>query len=430
MEPEIKPGDTPAKKFRFFYGWWIVLAGFFFVACGTGIIRFITRLDFLVKELGSDIDKTAIALAIFTAGITVASLATGPLIDRFGPRKLMLIGIPLAGIALLIPGFVDISIYIPLVILALGMGAGLQLPVQTATANWFIKRRSIALAVICAAPVVGRPVVKLLGNRITDHFSFQNTLLGCGALLLVIGIPAALAMKHKPEDHSEIPDGATANNAEEDKSGIKKASRLADMNFSLRQAMKTKVFWILVVAVGFVSGSRVLAESSRGMYLLDQGVDGMADTSLFEPAPLMGLAWIILFGFLGDRFSKRYLLAVAATLQSISAVMLMTMENTTHIYLYMLVYGFGSAITPLILAIRADYFGRKAFATITVVMGIFSAILSVGFVFLNQVVFSQRENYQTAFLLSMIIGLAAAMAFIFARPPELPQQNAANHEMP
>jgi MFS family permease len=62
--------------------------GFLFVASGTGIIRFITRLDFLVKELVSDIDETAIALAIFASGITVASLATGPLIDRFGATSL------------------------------------------------------------------------------------------------------------------------------------------------------------------------------------------------------------------------------------------------------------------------------------------------------------------------------------------------------
>ncbi len=86
----------------------------------------------------------------------------------------------------------------------------------------------------------------------------------------------------------------------------------------------------------------------------------------------------------------------------------------------MLVYGIGSGFTPLILAIRADYFGRKAFAAITAVMGFFGGILSAGFVFLNQAMLGPTGNYQAAFLLSMFFGLLAAATIIFAKPPGMP----------
>jgi MFS family permease len=102
MNMEIGTERNP----RLFYGWWIVLAGFFVVAYGTVASGYVTRTDFLFKELGSVANKTAIALTIFSVGMTVTFLVIGPLIDKFGPRKLMLIGIPVASIALLGLGFV------------------------------------------------------------------------------------------------------------------------------------------------------------------------------------------------------------------------------------------------------------------------------------------------------------------------------------
>jgi hypothetical protein len=79
-------------------------------------------------------------------------------------------------------------------------------------------------------------------------------------------------------------------------------------------------------------------------------------------------------------------------------------------------------------ALRADYFGRKAFATITVVMGLIGGVLSAGFVFLNQAIFGPAGNYLDAFLLSMLIGLVAVGMVIFAKPPEVPHHKLPDHQ--
>jgi F0F1-type ATP synthase assembly protein I len=83
---------------------------------------------------------------------------------------------------------------------------------------------------------------------------------------------------------------------------------------------------------------------------------------------------------------------------------------------------------PLILAIRADYFGRKSFATISVAMGLFSGIISVGFPFFGGWVLDIAGSNPVFFLLSMLIGLIAAVMFFFAKPPESPRRVSAEIE--
>jgi MFS family permease len=412
-------------KIHLFYGWWIVAAGFLVIVYGTGASGYITRN--LFSLIGDNAHKALAALSIYNSVIAIAALAIGPLIDRFGPRKLMLIGIPVASGALLWLSLSNSLLYIFLGILAIGMSAGFLLPVQTATANWFMKRRSTALAFVCAASALGGPVVNRFENQVTHQFSLQNTLLGLAVAMLAIGIPLAFVIKHKPEQHGYMPDGMVPTIKETIEPIIKKETHFVEMNYSLRQALRTKAFWILVVAISLVSGSGMLVESRRSIYMLEQGLH-YKTANFSELASLMGLVWILLFGFLGDKFSKRHLLAIAIALQSMSVVVLINVENLSQLYLYMLVHGFGSGIAPLILAMRADYFGRKAFATITVVMGFIGGIVSTGFVFVNRAILGPTGNHQAAFLLSMLIGLAAAATVIFAKPPELPHHKLPDHQ--
>lgn len=84
----------------------------------------------------------------------------------------------------------------------------------------------------------------------------------------------------------------------------------------------------------------------------------------------------------------------------------------------------GSGMAPLILAIRADYFGRRAFATITVVMmcisGLISSPLSIPWPALAGWIIDATGNFQLVFFLSMLIGFIPAAVFYFARPPRPP----------
>lgn len=122
MEPCVNTEIETGTKLHFFYGWWMVAAGFLVIAYGTGASSYLTHN--LYALIGGNASKTLMALSIYNGAIPIALLAIGPLIDRFGPRKLMLIGISLAGGALLGLGYANSLPNILLGILAIGMSAG------------------------------------------------------------------------------------------------------------------------------------------------------------------------------------------------------------------------------------------------------------------------------------------------------------------
>ncbi len=430
MKLEMNTRVGTSVKPRLFYGWWIVVAGFVIVTYGMGARDYIAnQLPDLVKQFGGGAVQMGIALSISSLVGGIALLVIGPLIDRFGPRKLMLVGILLAGIGLAGLSFVNnlLTLYIfQGTLLGIGMSAGFLLPVQTAAANWFIRRRTIALAVICAASVLGETITTLLGEQIVDQFGWQGTFLGLGVVMLVVGIPLALVIRHRPEQHGYLPDGELPAIEETNEPVTEQYKHLTETNFTLRQALKTRTFWTLTIAMALASGVGTMATVWRAPFLIDRGFGQVAIVNVFDIAPLMGLVGILLFGYLGDMFPKRYLLAIAVAIQSVSVVILMTAGSIAQVYLYMLVYGLGSGMVPLILAIRADYFGRRSFATITVVMMFISSIVGIpvfaGLPPLLGWIFDITGSYQLAFLLPRLIGFIPATMFFFARPPKLPQR--------
>jgi MFS family permease len=415
---------------RLFYGWWIVVAGFVIVAYGTGARDYITsQLPDLVRELGAGVSQMGMAMSISGFVGVVSLLAIGPLIDRFGPRKVMLIGIPLASIGFLGLSFVNslVTLYVLQgALIGIGISLGFLLPVQTATANWFMRRRSVALAVISAAAVLGGAITTLFGEQIAAQFSGQGAFLGMGAVMLVIGIPLALVIRHRPEQHGYLPDGELPAIENTSQPVREQNNRVAETNFSLRQALRTRAFWMLAIAMALAGGAGMTATWHRVPFLTEQGFAVGITRNIFDVARFMGLVGVLLFGFLGDMFPKRYLLAIAIGLQSASVVILMTSGSVAQIYLYTLVYGLGYGMGPLLLAIRADYFGRRAFATITVVMMFISGIIgipvSMALPPLAGWIIDATGSYQPAFLLSMLIGFIPAVVFFFARPPKLPQR--------
>jgi len=392
------------------------VAGFVIVAYGNGAGEYMQNQLFnLVKEFNGSAVSMGWALTIYGLTGDIALLVIGPLIDRFGPMKLMLIGIPLAGVGFLCLGFVNNMLTLNIILgtlLGIGMSAGFLLPVQTAAANWFIRRRSLALAIVCAAFLIGESVITLSEEWIENTIDRQDMFLGLGAAILVVCIPLAFIIRHRPEQHGYLPDG---------KSPSIEGNNITENDYTLWQALRTRTFWLLTIAAALASATGVLATVYRLPFLIETGFTQDAITDVLSIAPLMGLAGILLFGYLGDRFPKRYLLAIAIVLQSASIIILMTAGNIVHLYLYTLVYGMGSGTIPLILAIRADYFGRKAFATITVAMmfvsSLISAPLSVPWPPLAGWILDITGDFQLVFILTMLLGFIPAVIFFYARPP-------------
>jgi MFS family permease len=167
------------------------------------------------------------------------------------------------------------------------------------------------------------------------------------------------------------------------------------------------------------------------MYVSNQLVSNQiltreAASGLSDFSSIMGLSGILIFGYLGDLLSKRHLLALALAIQSDSVLILLTADAAIQVYFFLLVFSLGSGMIPLALAIRADYFGRKAFATITVAMTLISGAIAGAMPGAYGFLVSQTYggSGQLSVALLMLFGFIPAALFVFAKPPN--SQRASN----
>lgn len=372
-----------------FYGWRIVLAGFAVLLLG-GAANALAPMAPWPSD-ATDLTTTAALMTL---------LAVGPLLDRFGPKRVMLAGLVLASTGLLLRGVVGHSRATDLVLtglLGVGLGAGFELPVQTAAANWFIRRRSFALAVVVSAFV--------LGGAAIDHFespsSWRATSIGLGAAILVVCLPLAFVFRQSPERYDLLPDGGPA--------------AAGEPAFTLGEALRSKAFWLLVVAAALADFQGPALAAAHLRTAIDTHTNPIIPTAPLVIA-LAGSLWILFVGYLGDRFPKRYLLAIVILVQGASALLLMVAPGSAaQGSLYALTSRLGDGTWPLLLAITADYFGRKRFATITAVMLVLETVALPPLLWLEPS--SLRTGYHLAFLVILLLAIATAAVFFFARPP-------------
>lgn len=335
----------------------------------------------------------------------------------------MLVGIPMAGIGFILLRFADSIIALNIVLgglLGIGIKAGFLLPAQTATANWFVRKRSLALALVMTASVLGKAFITSPSEQAAGQPDWRIALVWLGVGILAIGVPLALVFKHRPEQYGKLPDGNTLVSDGETNSRTEATDSTIEVNFTVWQALKTRTFWLLTIASSLSAGIFSIVNIYRFIYLQQEAGFGRANVAdIIQLIPVMGIAGILIFGYLGDRLPKRYLLAAAVLIQSASVLIMMAAGNTFHLYLYAVVFGLGSGTVPLLLAIRADYFGRKAFATITVVMTFLSGLIGILFSFLAPLagwLLDISGSYELVFLLTMLLGLIPAAIFLLARP--------------
>ena len=199
---------------RIFYGWWIVLGAALGMALNASVYfyGFGVFFDSLITEFKSSrvVLSGAFSLARLESGLL--GPIDGFLVDRFGPRKVMLIGVLLMG-----TGFVVLSrvssitgFYLAFILmLALGAGLGFATPLITAVGNWFVRRQGVAFGLAMSGIGLGGLLVPLLSWVITQY-GWRNAMLVAGITVFIVATPISLLMRHKPEQYGDVPDGEAA----------------------------------------------------------------------------------------------------------------------------------------------------------------------------------------------------------------------------
>ena len=428
---------------RIFQGWYVVAACAAIGAYGGGVYFYGFTLFFnpLREELGLNATQLSWVFSLTRLEGAFEGVLIGLLIDRYGARKIMLIGVPIVGVGYLLwATIVDSYVSLLLVyvgIIAVGVNGGFFTPALAVANNWFIRMRAKAMAVISTAVGIGGAIIVPAVGIGIEHFTgwpffvgWRNVAFLAGLALLLVIWPLVLVIKHSPESVGLRPDG---DSEEEWQSGFNVASSeigsqssLGDFDDSPRgeveygvlEAFRTKAMWILLagITLRFTAHSAVMVHLSP--ILEAQGMSTSFAAFAIGIMVALSIPGRIVVGFLGDRFQKNRIVAWLMTLQVLAMIILYGADTRLELWLFIVLWALAYGAGILNWAIVGDYFGRARFATLRGMMGmIFSIGAIVGPVILGWY-YDKSGEYTTGILILLIVAIMATVCFWFAGPPK------------
>ena len=404
------------SRTKVFYGWWVVLSSAL-IGCyisGAFFYGFTAFVIPMTAEFGWS--YLAFSLAASLRGIErgLAAPLVGLLVDRLGPRKLIFCGALVAGM-----GFILLSrtsslamFYGACIVLSIGFSASANVVLTTAVAHWFHRRVSLAMGLMTTGFGMGGlllPVVMWLIN----HYEWRTTLLLLGIGTWIIIPLLALVIRHKPEQYGYLPDGdliPAMENAESDTNM---------REFDAKQALRTRTFWLLSLsfAIRFMGVGAVILHVMP--YLTSVGLASGSAVLVATFIPLLSIVGRLGFGWLGDVFSKKYVLALTAAFQTAGLLAFYYAPSLWALIIFLITFGLGYggaiALRP---AIQREYFGRNAFGSI---QGASIAVMTIGGIIgpaFAGWIFDIRASYQLAWL---ILAIVTAIAIPLIMAIELPR---------
>ena len=337
-----------------------------------------------------------------TSGNALSKLLVGPLfgfvagwvVDRFGPRRLMLTGILVAGGALI--GLSSMSalwmFYLFYLLNALGYVCGGPLPNQVLLSRWFDKARGKAMGFAYVGIGAGAATVPLLSNWMTNSYGWRGSLRGLGILMILLGFPLAYFVKESPERVDET----------------KEKPALAPM----KEIFRSRAFFLLALgsmcSIGAVGG----ANQHLKLFLsLDQHYEQGDAARLISLVFTLSIAGRLLMGWLADRWPKKYVMLLIYLLVAAAIPLLFFASTPGAMYLFAIVFGLGLGGEYLIIPLMAaEMFGVKVLGRLMGVVltadGVAEAVSPLLIGYLRD----RTGSYRTGFIVLIGIAMLGALA--------------------
>ncbi len=405
-----------------FYGWKLVAISVLMLALMSvtvfqGLGTFLVALE---RHFNWSRTSMSVAFALARGESAVLGPIEGWLIDRLGNRRMILIGYIVMGIGFLIFSQVTSiwQFYIAFMVITLGSGLGGWLAMISMVNNWFVRQRSLAIAAAMSGIHVGGFLVFALAFGV-ENYGFRWTTASIAILLMVIILPVYMVVRNRPEDMGLLPDGDRVSGSGRAATGALSDTQQDDEpEFTVGQALRTRAFWALTVVHLSSSISIVTLSIHLAPKLTDMGfsLSGAAMVPLVYTA--VALPSQFLAGFVADRFPKHLVTFVFLIFQSTGIMVIAFAESAPLAFLFAVLYGIGfGGRVPLLTAIRGEYFGRKAFATI---MGISQMPNNIAMIFAPLYagyLYDLRGSYFIPFMTFAVLAFMGSFLMLTVRRP-------------
>jgi MFS family permease len=388
-----------------YYGWRVVLAASLGVMAGFGSL-FVYTFSVFVKPLAAEFgwSREAISSGFAIAAVTlgVISPLLGRWIDRFGPRRIILVcmtifGCAIASLSLLRSGLWQF--YLTCFVLGVVGNGAAHLAYSRSISTWFQRRLGIALAFVMVGAGLGAMILPVVAQSIISRSGWRTAYASLGGLALLFGLPLSWRYIREREGVGD------------------KFAPITHAGMTWRQGLRSFSFWI-ITAILFVSSiSMNGAVTHLSALLTDRGLtagNAALCASVLGGSSVLGR---IVVGWLLDRF---FAPRVALVINLVTALGIVLLARATSFpagcaAAAMIGVGAGgeAATTPYLLT---RYFGLRAFSTLYgLTWTFYAAAGAIGPVILGRA-FDLTGSYASLLtLLAAALGLAAATNLLLPR---------------
>lgn len=374
----MSPSTIAHPLQRIFYGWRMIGLVSAIRVVGGGLHQYGFTVFFLPisEDLGLSRAATSLAFSLSRAQGAIEAPLVGYLIDRFGPRPIIVVAAFLAGVGYMLLSRVDsyasfLLVYLGVISLAFIAGF-VHSPMAIAN-TWFIRHRARAMTVVSAAVPVGGALISPLLALGVQALGWRWAAFAAGCMFLLVCLPLSFRVRRSPESLGLLPDGdpPADSSAGRFSASPQTGKRLDETNLTAAQAMKTAVFWLLVISMT----TRVAAYSTVSVHFVPimvwQGLNQEQAAFLLAAFAFINLAAHFVLGWIGDRVNKPGLMALCHLAPALSVLPLLGAASPWQLWLFATTYTLLDASFPLVWATVGDFFGRKYFATIRGMLSFF-----------------------------------------------------------
>jgi MFS family permease len=337
-----------------------------------------------------------------------AGFGWGTLSDRWGPRRVVLCGVLLLGLASILASRAPSLLAFQLTFgVLIGVAAGAFFaPIIAATTVSFDKRRGLAVALVSAGMGVAPMTIAPLAAWLVTHYGWRQTMMGIGLGTWVVLLPFVRFIRVVPPSAGEQR-GAAAGTGE----------------MSARDALRSRALLVLAGAFFACCAAHSGPIFHTVSYAIGCGLPMVAAVTIYSMEGAAGLGGRLLFGVLADKYSPKPVLVAGLVVQAFAAVSYLAVNQLAGFYGVALVFGatYGGTM-PLYAALARQAFDPRILGT---VLGAATLLSSTGMAlgpFIGGWLYDHFGSYAWLYVGSMMVGLAAAgIAMLFPRAGAAPR---------
>src|SRR3978361_1240482 len=411
-------------RLHFVCGWAIVAVTFVTMAIGVNA-RTAFSLFFppIIGEFGWERGVTAGAFSFGFVVSAAVSPLIGRLMDRFGPRAVMELGVALMGGGLLLAPLTTQPWHLYLTIGVLVGGGSICLGYSGQSLflpNWFVRRRGLAMGIAFAGVGIGSIIMLPWVQTMIEQTGWRTACTAMGILILVVMAPINLLLRKRPEQMGLEPDGDASASA-----SVRPVSNVVDpawagVGWGLSRAIRTTRFWWL--AIGFFCGLYVwyAVQVHQTKYLLDIGFSPGVAAWALGMVSLLGIPGQILLGHLSDRVGREWIWTASGLGFAICFAALIALAHVpTLALLYVMVAAQGAlgyGVTSVMGAVVLEIFEGKHYGSIFGTLMLSALAGGAAGPLVTGVLHDIYGNYTAAFAIGIGVSALSAVTIWLAGP--------------